>query len=239
MSDYRESHLALDKGEAYDRRFVDTPHRAMMWELERAILDEVVGTMFPDRSANHLDFACGTGRILRHLARFARRSVGVDVSPSMLAVARRAVEGAELLEVDLTRTDILGERTFNLITAFRFFPNAQPRLRDEVMDILVRHLAPGGYLIFNNHLNSSSAFIKLAHLAGKARTLGMSHGEVESMLGRARLEVVGIRHIGVLPSNDRYMFLPKAIVRAVEEWAAQQQMFRRVSQNLIYVCRRV
>ena len=236
--DYRESHLAADKGEAYDRRFSENPHRAMMWQMEQKILAWAVETLLPDRPIRHLDFACGTGRILAYLEPRAQESVGVDLSPSMLNVARRRVARASVIEADVTRDDVLGARTFNLITAFRFFPNAQDTLRREAMSALVRHLDDDGYLIFNNHLNNASAMMRLAHAVGKYRNLGMDGSEVDDLVAGAGLEVVAVRHLGVMPSNDRYRFLPIALLRPFEQWASRYDIFRRVSQNLIYVCRR-
>ena len=80
----------------------------------------------------HLDFACGTGRILEYFAGRVDSSTGVDVSDSMMEVAGRWPPKAELIEADLTQNDVLGDRRFNLITAFRFFPNAEPELRQAV-----------------------------------------------------------------------------------------------------------
>src|SRR5690606_14962083 len=112
-------------------------------------------------------------------------------------------------------------------------------LRDQALRVLVRHMAPRGHIVFNNHLNNSSAFLRLAHAVGKARHLGMSHGEVKDMTTRAGLEIIDVYHLGILPSNDRYLLLPLSVVRRVERWAAGMEMFRRWSQNLIYVCRQM
>ena len=65
-----------------------------------------------------------------------KSAVGVDLSPSMLEVARKNKRSAEIIEADLTRSDVLGDRKFNLITAFRFFPNAEAELRSEAMQVL-------------------------------------------------------------------------------------------------------
>ena len=236
--DYRESHLAADKGESYDRRFADNPHRSLMWEMEKRILDRVLTTLYDGRRITHLDFACGTGRLLAYLEPRARESVGVDLSPSMLAVARRSVSNATLIEADLTRADVLAGRKFDLITAFRFFPNAQPTLRQEAMSAILRHLDDSGYLVFNNHLNSSSTMLRLARLAGRSKGLGMEAAEVTRLLDDAGLQVVAVHHLGIMPSNDRYLFMPLALLGRVERYAAKHDVFRNISQNLIYVCSR-
>ena len=118
--DYRESHK--NKGLNYQEGFERIPHRAMMWELEQSALDKIFDSFFPEQRPDYLDFACGTGRILGYLADRARSSTGVDVSQSMLSVARARVPGANIIQCDITRDDPFGDRTFELITAFRFFP---------------------------------------------------------------------------------------------------------------------
>ncbi len=60
-------------------------------------------------------------------------ATGIDVSASMLAVARQSAPSAEIVEGDPTREDLLSERHFDLITAFRSFPNAEDPLREAAM----------------------------------------------------------------------------------------------------------
>jgi len=120
-TDYRNSHLQPGKGQAYHDKFLNNPYRKMVWELEKRILDEILSTFYKDIKIYHLDFACGTGRILHYLAGRVSCSVGVDLSPSMIEVASRNNKTSEIIQTDITRNDVLGERKFNLITAFRFF----------------------------------------------------------------------------------------------------------------------
>ena len=119
---YRESHL--HKGWGYHTTFSSLRYRATIWRLEQRLLFEIVRDNFPTEPPRYLDFACGTGRILGHLAPYCESALGVDVSASMLDVARRKVKRAEIIEADLTRDDRLCGQEFDLITAFRFFPNA-------------------------------------------------------------------------------------------------------------------
>jgi ubiquinone/menaquinone biosynthesis C-methylase UbiE len=237
-TDYRQSHTAAGYGAAYDAKFSANPHRAMMWEFERRVLDDLVRTLFPGGGFRHLDFACGTGRILAHLEPAAADSVGVDVSPDMLQVARGRTVSARLVNADLTRDPVLSGSRFDLVTAFRFFPNAQPALRREAMRALTGVLADDGYLVFNNHLNTASAMLRVAHRLGKATTLGMSEAEVRAMTHEAGLEVVSVTGIGVMPSNERVLLLPAAVLRRVEGFAFRRQLFARVCQNRVFVCRR-
>ena len=178
------------------------PYRAMVWRLERRALDDILRRYLVPGKIAQLDFACGTGRILGHFRDQVASATGVDVSPSMMEVARTAAPAAELIEADLTRNDVLGDRSFDLVTAFRFFPNAEPELRRSALSALARHLAPGGILVFNNHKNRNSLRRRLLRLLGRdVVTLGtMSHVEVESLVAGAGLQILEVVPLAVLPT---------------------------------------
>ncbi len=209
-----------------------------MWGLEQAALDDVLQRDFGGRAIRALDFACGTGRIAAFLEQ--RQAIGacVDLSPAMLAHARQKICRFELIEADLTRDDVLGDRSFDLITAFRFFPNAQPELRREALQVLVRHMAPGGCLVFNNHLNRSSIQLRLLRLFRRVgAAFSMGQDEVDGMLRGARLEVVRVYAIGLFPTTRR-LLLPRRLLAALERAASRLGWFRPLFQDLVFVCRK-
>ena len=152
-SDYRLSHTDPTKGATYDAHYLSDPHDRILWRLEQQILSEHLDTRFRGKEIHLLDFACGTGRIAHFLEPRVTRSVGVDVSASMLDQARRKLTRTRLILADLTRQNVLAGQHFGLITAFRFFVNAEPSLRENVMGILASLLTEDGCLIFNNHHN--------------------------------------------------------------------------------------
>ena len=234
--DYRDSHLAPGKGASYHKVFTDNPHRSMVWELERKALDDIVRRFYADRPVEHLDFACGTGRILQHLADRAGVSVGVDLSPSMLDVARTNVPSAEFIEADITKSDVLDGRKFNLITAFRFFANAQRELRMEAIYSLVRHLAAGGHIVFNNHRNRSSLLFRLARLLRRATNEGMSGQEVNEIVAAAGLRIEKTYHIGLMPATENHLLLPRPLLRIVERAASRAPCAKGLSQDIVFVC---
>ena len=237
-ADYRRSHLDPGKGESYQDAFARNPYRSMIWGLEKRILDRLLDTDFEGRPIRHLDFACGTGRILAYVADRAEVSVGVDVSPSMLAVAKAGAGRSELIEADLTASDVLGDRGFNLITAFRFFPNAQPSLREEAMRVLLKHLSPGGWLVFNNHKNSGSFKARLARLRRRGGTEGMSAAEVRALLDGNGLKIARQRSIGIAPASERHLLLPAALLRPLEAFLSDRPFLRGWGEDVIYCCRR-
>jgi len=98
-SSYRDSHKA--KGADYDRMFQERSYVALLWELERKALDDLVPSS-NGAQLDYLDFACGTGRVLAYLEERMATAAGVDVSSSMLAEARRRTRRARLVEADVT-----------------------------------------------------------------------------------------------------------------------------------------
>ena len=240
---YRESHL--QKGADYHETFLSMPHRAMVWSLERRLLRRIVRKQFPIYPPSHLDFACGTGRLLELLSPLTASSTGVDISASMLDVAHDTLTGVELVEADITRDDCLGSRRFDLITAFRFFPNAEPLLRRDALTVLVRHLEPKGILIFNNYLNRGSLVQRIAVTLGRTVSLqrqeakwGMSRREAQELVAAAGLKVEQEHPLAVLPFTDRHMLYPAGLLEKIESIMGSVKPLTPLAQNLIYVCRR-
>ena len=236
---YRDSHLAPDKGASYHRMFSENSYRKMVWHIERDFLDHILKAYPEGKPVRHLDFACGTGRILSHLMDRVDTSVGVDLSPSMLEVARRNLANVVLHEADITCNDVLGNQTFSLITAFRFFPNAEPQLRRDAMRSLVEHLADDGYIVFNNHKNTGSSRNRLARLLGRRGYMGMSISEVQDLLAANELEIENTYHMCVLPLSENRTLLPCFLLSPIERLLARCSMLRTLGENQIYVCRRM
>ncbi|HEX6998429.1 MAG TPA: class I SAM-dependent methyltransferase [Gammaproteobacteria bacterium] len=216
--------------------FAPGSFNAVVWEREQRLLDEVVQRHVARRDS-YLDFACGTGRVLAYLERRFRAAAGVDISDTMLAAARDRVAAAELVHGDPTRDPgVLGGRKFDLITAFRFFLNAQPPLREKAMAFLASALRDGASrLVFNVHGNRYST---RAVVAAKARVTGeafssMTLRESIALAARHGLEVVEWRGIC---SYDKWLLrlLPPAAWRRLERTAPLPERF---AVNLYFVCR--
>ena len=118
---YRDSHKYAAKGVEYERHYESQAWDRFLWSREREILLTILKKYFTGRDVHLLDFACGTGRITRFLEDRVKTSTGVDVSSSMLAIAKAKLKRTEIIEADITTENILKLRKFNLITAFRSF----------------------------------------------------------------------------------------------------------------------
>ncbi len=130
--------------------------KGLDWLVEQQLLADVLRADVPSAARSAADFACGTGRVLEFLGRYFPSPVGIDISPDMLALARERCPQATVVLGDVTTTPGLAPGPFDLITAFRFFLNAEPDLRNEVLTWMRGSLQPGGLVVANFHLNPAS-----------------------------------------------------------------------------------
>ena len=238
---YKESHKYEGKGAEYEAYYQNKAWQRFLWSREQEIILRILEKHFAGRDVHLLDFACGTGRITEFLENRVKTSTGVDVSGSMLAIAREKLKRTELIETDITAENILKPRKFNLITAFRFFLNAEPQLRSEAMETLAELLDENGYLIFNNHQNSGSPWIRLRYAHYRKKNPGgiynvMSIGQMKKLVEGAGLEIVEIYPAGFF--NPPKIPVSFHIIRAIDWAAGKFKFMNQLSENLIAVCRR-
>lgn len=235
--DYRESHA--DRGADYDQSLAASPFDAYMARWEAIHVEEILRSRFPDGVDRYLDFACGTGRVTRLIAPHARVCVGVDISESMLEAAKRKLPTARFVHADLTKEDRdLGQ--FDLVSSFRFFGNAQGELRGAVLGAIERLVAPGGYLLVNNHRNPMA----LAHLILKAKgvehEMDLTDSGFRGLLGRFGFELVLRKPIGVWKYRGKLMSETQRDESSEKrlERAFGAQFFASIAPDTIYLFRR-
>ncbi len=95
-----------------------------------------------------LDFGCGTGRLVIPFAKTAAEVVGLDVSDSMLAEARRNCESHGLVNVQLLKSadtigDSLGE--FDLVHSFIVFQHIPVAKGMHILRQVLRRVRQGGF----------------------------------------------------------------------------------------------
>lgn len=94
------------------------------------------------RDRDVLEVGCGTGLILERLARVARRAVGIDLSPGMLAKAReRGLEAREGSATDLPFDDA----SFDVTCSFKVLAHV-PDIRRALAE-MARVTRPGGHVL--------------------------------------------------------------------------------------------
>jgi ubiquinone/menaquinone biosynthesis C-methylase UbiE len=158
------------------------------------------------RIENFLDAGTGTGRMLELIAPNARRAVGIDVSPDMLAIARD-----RLLRADIHNAQVRLGDTYRLP-----FPNGTVGagfdvvLFHQVLHYLddpgtavaeaARVMEPGGRLLIADFAPHREEFLReeFAH-----RRLGFSDREVESWLAGAGLANAGSETIAPTGEGEK------------------------------------
>lgn len=200
---YRRSHQAAGAGCNYDKTF-EAGYGAALWQkIEKPLIE---GQLRPlgGRDRAVLDFACGTGRITRLAAMFFGTVVGVDVSETMLMYAS-VPENVTLHCVDITKLSLA--ETFDVVTAFRFFLNAEDGLRREALRAIHRHLHAQGVLVCNIHLNATSPIGVISRVLNWARPSTprntLTLGQFSKVLNEEGFEILNTRPYGYLPRPGR------------------------------------
>lgn len=142
---FRAVTLAAVTNEARDAVVARFDTRAASYDdspMHRGLAAAVAAFVDLDGVHAVLDVATGTGLVLRALrASPAVRTIGVDLSPGMLAVARAALPEAELVVADAARLP-LADSCVDLVTcvtALHLMPDT-----DAVLSEWTRVLRPGG-----------------------------------------------------------------------------------------------
>ena len=238
---YKESHKYQSKGDEYEAYYQNKAWQKFLWSREQDIILKILEKYYTGRDIHLLDFACGTGRITQFLESRVKTSMGIDVSSSMLAIAREKLKQTEITVADITVENILKPRKFNLITAFRFFLNAEPELRSSAIKAIAELLNDDGYLVFNNHQNSGSPWMRLRHAhyrkknpEGVYNVMSIEH--MNELVKEAGLEIIEIYPVGFF--NPPKVPVSFQINRAIDWVASKFKFLNQFSENLIAVCRR-
>lgn len=98
-----------------------------------------------------LDLGVGAGRTTPHLRAFAGRYVGIDISPDMIASARRSHPGVEF-EVGDARALPYADGSFDFVLfSFNGIDHAEQADRLRILAEIHRLLVPGGWFAFQSH----------------------------------------------------------------------------------------
>lgn len=138
--DDRETPMAPWDGDDYQRRIeerlADTDPRGEVAFVQRY------------QPASVLDAGCGTGRVAIELANRGVEVVGVDMSESMLATARRLGPGLPWVLGNLADSELDLGRTFDVVVLAGNVPLFTPEATTAALVAgCARHLAPGGVLV--------------------------------------------------------------------------------------------
>jgi len=196
---YRESHL--DKsGETYDADLNNNNFDHFMQIREAELIVDFLSYIPHGNGKRYLDFACGTGRILQQITPYFDTTIAVDVSETMMKQAQKILPDVTFYLSDLTKENLdIGQ--FDLVSAFRFFGNAEDSLRLAVLKALRKRVKPHGFLLINNHRNPSSL---LARISGDKTGMDLTYKKLKSQLSNCGFLIVKQMPIGCWMLRNRW-----------------------------------
>ena len=240
------SHFDSNEAVDYARMYDEPSYSKLLWQVEQAQLERLLARFRATHPhIDHLDFASGTGRIIQFIEGRVDTSVGIEISPDMIEIARSRVKKSRLICKDITAPGAEVEGQYDLITAFRFVLNAEPNLRLAALRALRARLRDASsWLIFNNHGNlwSHKALLWPYHRvrrAGSGRLPAgnyLSHSEIMEATRAAGLEAERVQGCGVL-SAKMLKILPFDRLVQLEQWLAEREELSRWGVNQLYVAR--
>lgn len=227
---------------AWDAAYSGSNYDTFIWGLQKVRVREVLARLRSCKSnVEHLDFACGTGRVMVGVDDLVSNSVGVDISRAMLESAQTKLPEAEFRHGDIIKNPELMSGEYDLITAFRFFLNADPGIRERIMAVLRLHLRDEqSRLIFNLHGNSTSYLglkERLAPWTIQPNEHTMTYAEVLRLVQAAGLEIEEWCGFGLLPLRRLHSTPLAHVLRRFDEWASHKPWLRIFSADLLFVCR--
>jgi len=108
--------------------------------------------------ARVLDVGCGTGRWIRRYLEWGFHPTGVDVTPSMLRVARERGTTAPLIAGEAYRLPF-ADAAFDLVSDVTVIQHIQSSLQRPALEETARVLKPGGCLILMELIRGKGAHI--------------------------------------------------------------------------------
>jgi ubiquinone/menaquinone biosynthesis C-methylase UbiE len=170
----------------------DTLYSEKDYDAESAYVAEVIHGRVP-AAATLLDVACGTGE---HARRFADahgfRTVGIDVDPALVSLARQKLPSATFSVADMTDFD-LGATYDAVVCLFSSigYVRTVANLR-HTMIAMARHMAPNGVMIVEPWFEPGVLEDGHVTCIVRERPTGpvcrMSHTEIDGRLSRLHFE---------------------------------------------------
>ena len=158
-----------------------------------------------------LEIGCGTAIHLLSLAEEFACAIGTDLSPEMVALARRRAESSPCSDCTSIRVDpaeelaTIEDRSIHVVLCVGALEHMLDQAR--VVHQVHRVLKPGGMFIGLTPNGDYCWYRHLAPVLGlDTRHLSTDHfltaGELEGLLSGAGLEIVGRRHWRFVPQGD-------------------------------------
>ncbi len=239
-SEYAILHQSDDIPEFYDHSMYGPgTYDAFIWRVQQKFILDAVRPLLT-KASRYLDFACGTGRIMKEIAPYVGETTGLDTSQTMINQARSTLPTANFECTDLLSDGRAQQARYDLITAFRFFLNTEPEIRAPVLMTLAAMLADAdARLVFNIHGHGRSA-LGLSEAYRRLRRWPpvhlMSKREALQLISDAGLEVEACRGFGLTIAR-LYRSRLRGIAQTLDAAGAKAGWTGFFAQDLVFVCR--
>lgn len=114
--------------------------------FDRAVLSAFAELVLADGGGPVGDLGCGPGRVTAHLASLGLTAFGVDLSPGMVAVARRTYPHLRFDQGSISGLPLAGGELAGAAAWYSLI-HTPPSLQPEILAEFHRVLRPGGYLV--------------------------------------------------------------------------------------------
>jgi SAM-dependent methyltransferase len=157
--------------------------------LDRALLGAFAELVLAGGSGTVADLGCGPGRITAHLHGLGLEPLGIDLSPGMVAEARRRYPHLRFDEASMSELD-LADGSLGGIVAWYSIIHTPPELLPGVFAEFHRVLAPGGHLLVA--FQAGDERVRIEHAYGHTVSVDayrLSPDQVTDLLSQAGLAV--------------------------------------------------
>jgi ubiquinone/menaquinone biosynthesis C-methylase UbiE len=150
-------------------------------EFDRSIVDAAIGSVPPGQVV--LDVGCGPAQVSRRVLLGAARAVGIDLTPAMLAIARRHVPLLPLCCGDLLALPFR-EGVAAAAVAWYSLHNLPRTLLPLALTELRRVLRPGGVVVVATHAGRGDETIEQQR-GGRPGAVTITYYEAEELTALA------------------------------------------------------
>jgi ubiquinone/menaquinone biosynthesis C-methylase UbiE len=183
----RHAYEAIADG--YAEKFGDDLEGSLM---DRSVLDDAVGVL--SRSALVLDLGCGPGQVASYVSKRGRRTVGIDITPAMLIVARGLDPTVPLIEGDVLRLPVRDGALDGAVAWFSLHNLPRSLLGQALVEVR-RVLRRGGIFVMVTHAGKGDESVE-HEWRGTAEHVLITYydsNELRSVLGRHQFQVIDVR----------------------------------------------
>jgi SAM-dependent methyltransferase len=167
--------------------------------LDRQVLDDVARLAPPTQPI--VDLGCGPGQVAAYLRAAGRATIGVDLAPRVLAVARRLQPGSCFAAGDMRRLPLRDASCSGAVAFYSLQHLPRASLPAALIEIR-RVLAPGALLAIAAHLGEGQLSSPTEWMGRSVESMGVTlvnRDELQEVLSGTSFTVEAVRYRDPLP----------------------------------------